>query len=191
MNLFVCLQLRILGRIRARCIDKIEDDHIFNLGLPRKLSFLWVDDFPLFLPNEETGKLESSHHPFTAPKASQADLVYSEPSKVIGQNFDLVINGREIGGGSIRIVDHELQRYIFHDILQSQSASMDYFMEALRSGCPPHGGFAIGLDRLMALICQEASLREVIAFPKSAHGKDLMANSPGPVEAQVKKLYHI
>lgn len=150
-----------------------------------------MDDFPLFLPNEETGQLESSHHPFTAPKANQTELVYSAPETVIGQNFDLVINGREIGGGSIRIVDHELQRYIFHDILKSQTASMDYFMEALRSGCPPHGGFAIGLDRLMALICQEPSIRDVIAFPKAAHGKDLMANSPGSVDAAVKKLYHI
>ncbi len=152
-----------------------------------------MDDFPLFLPNEETGQLESSHHPFTAPKSGQTELVYSAPEQVIGQNFDLVINGREIGGGSIRIVDHDLQRYIFEEVLASgqTTASMDYFMEALCSGCPPHGGFAIGLDRLLALICQEPSIRDVIAFPKAAHGKDLMANSPGPVEAAVKKLYHI
>lgn len=151
-----------------------------------------MDEFPLFLLNGKTGQLESSHHPFTAPKASQKELVYSAPADVIGQNFDLVINGREIGGGSIRIIDHELQRYIFADILKSnQSATMEYFMQALQSGCPPHGGFAIGLDRLLTLICQESSIRDVIAFPKAAQGKDLMADSPGPVDPQVKKLYHI
>lgn len=172
-------------------MDLIEQDRISNQGHPRKLAFLWVNDFPLFLPNEETGILESSHHPFTAPKASQIDMVYSEPSKVIGQNFDLVINGREIGGGSIRIFDHELQRYILRNILKCDSSAMEYFMEALKSGCPPHGGFAIGLDRLMTLICQENSIRDVIAFPKSAQGKDLMASSPGPVDPEIKKLYHI
>ncbi|KAJ6224126.1 hypothetical protein RDWZM_002671 [Blomia tropicalis] len=183
--------LRLLGRIRASCIDLIENDLVLKSKLPRKLSILWIDDFPLFLPNEETNQLESSHHPFTAPKPSQSDLVYTDPSKVIGQNFDLVINGHEIGGGSIRIVDHELQRYILQDILKCNASSLFYFMEALNSGCPPHGGFAIGLDRLMALVCQEMSIRDVIAFPKAAHGKDLMANSPAPVEEHVQQIYHI
>lgn len=183
--------LRLLGRIRASCIDLIENYLVLKSKLPRKLSILWIDDFPLFLPNEETNQLESSHHPFTAPKPSQSDLVYTDPSKVIGQNFDLVINGHEIGGGSIRIVDHELQRYILQDILKCNASSLFYFMEALNSGCPPHGGFAIGLDRLMALVCQEMSIRDVIAFPKAAHGKDLMANSPAPVEEHVQQIYHI
>ena len=183
--------MSLLGRIRAGCVNQIETDRVLNHGHPKKISFLWVYNFPLFLPNEETGTLKSSHHPFTAPKESQINLIYSDPSKVIGQNFDLVINGQEIGGGSIRIHDHRLQEYIFTDILKSDPSSMNYFIEALKCGCPPHGGFAIGLDRLMALICEESSIRDVIAFPKAAQGKDLMANSPSPIDTSVKKLYHI
>ena len=181
---------RLLGRIRASCIDRIENENIKN-GAKRKLCFVWIEDFPLFLKDEETGKLESSHHPFTAPKSYHKDLLYDRPEDVIGENFDLVINGREIGGGSIRITDGNMQEYVLKDILGCDSQSLDYFMEALKSGAPPHGGFAIGLDRLVALICNENSIRDVIAFPKSAHGKDLMANSPSPISDDVRKLYNL
>lgn len=180
--------LRILGTIRAYCVDLIENDRI-SRGYERKLSFLWVHDFPLFTLNHENGQLESSHHPFTAPIPAHNELVYTKPLEVIGQSFDLVINGREIGGGSIRIESSKLQNYIMEKLLKIDTNTMKYFLEALEHGCPPHGGFAIGLDRLLALICNEPSLRDVIAFPKSANGKDLMTGSPCIINEHTKRLY--
>lgn len=185
---------RILGRIRAMCIDQVERHRVDVLGEPPKFACLWVVDFPLFLRDETTGQLEPSHHPFTAPKNPEdSELIYAgRAHEVMGQNFDLVINGVELGGGSIRITDHVLQRYILEQVLGcDNNSSLEYFFEALSSGCPPHGGFAIGLDRLMALLLGESTLREVIAFPKAAHGKDLMAGSPGPISAAVKSMYHV
>ncbi|XP_027195105.1 aspartyl-tRNA synthetase, mitochondrial [Dermatophagoides pteronyssinus] len=187
--------LDILGRIRAHCIDMVENDRLSKLGDnsdgQRKLSFCWVYDFPLFAMDPQTGQLKPEHHPFTAPKPEDQSLIYTDPANCTGQSFDLVINGREIGGGSIRIHSAELQSYILNDLLKCKSKSMDYFIEALQCGCPPHGGFAIGIDRLIALICQQPSLRDVIAFPKSAQGKDLMSGSPGQISITTKQLYHL
>ncbi|UXI17842.1 replication protein A [Sarcoptes scabiei] len=178
--------LEILGQIRAKCVDSIENDRL-SRGHSRKLSFVWIYDFPLF--TNEDGILKSTHHPFTAP--TDLNQLYQDPSKALGQSFDLVINGREIGGGSIRISSAEVQKFILDDILRCDSRSMEYFLEALKSGCPPHGGFAIGLDRLIALICQANSIRDVIAFPKSANGKDLMSGSPCPINLKTKQFYNL
>lgn len=156
-----------------------------------ELAFVWITDFPLFLPKESGNGLESSHHPFTAPQSQDKELIYSKPESVLGQHYDLVVNGQEVGGGSIRIHDHKLQEYIIKDILKENIDSMQYFLNALRSGCPPHGGIALGLDRLISIMCSTNSIRDVIAFPKSANGKDFMVGSPTPIPDSVKQLYHL
>ena len=155
-----------------------------------QLAFVWITDFPLFLPTETNG-VESAHHPFTAPQTHHNQLLYSEPLSVLGQHYDLVLNGVEVGGGSIRIHDYKVQEYVLKEILKEDVESMQYFLEALRSGCPPHGGIALGLDRLISIMCATESIRDVMAFPKSAHGKDLMAGSPTPIPDSVRKLYYL
>jgi aspartyl-tRNA synthetase len=118
--------------------------------------FLWVEDFPLFLPSEEdsaTG-LESAHHPFTQPHPEDLELIYTDPLKIRGLHYDLVLNGFEIGGGSIRIHDAKLQEFVLKDILGEDTATLSHLLEALSYGCPPHGGIALGLDRLIAILCQ-------------------------------------
>lgn len=142
---------------------------------------------------------ESTHHPFTAPIEEHKDLVYTAPDKVIGQHYDLVLNGREVGGGSIRIHDSHLQEYIIKQVLKlsddadnsSSGSSMDYFLEALKMGCPPHGGIALGLDRLMAHFCGSNSIREVIAFPKSSEARCPMSGAPSPVSPKTLAHYHL
>lgn len=147
-------------------------------------------DFPLFLRDEQ-GKLESAHHPFTSPKLDQISLVREKPLEVTGEHFDLVLCGEEIGGGSLRIHDAGLQEYVLREVLQEDVSEMKYFMEALRFGCPPHGGIALGVDRLLALICDANSIRDVMAFPKSSQGNDLMSGAPSSISAHVKRLYDI
>lgn len=165
--------------------------------------FLWVYEFPLFLPEDEVKeeddgsgrkKWTSCHHPFTAPRESDRGLVYTDPGKVTGEHFDLVLNGEEVGGGSIRINDPVLQKYVLNNVLQIPDIEerMDYFFQALSSGCPPHGGIALGLDRLMTAISPFAqSIRDVIAFPKSSQGRDLLTGAPSELDARTRSLYHL
>lgn len=169
--------------------------------------FVWVHEFPLFLPadgtagKEETDgagseeqKWQSCHHPFTAPRESDRGLVYTDPGKMVGEHFDLVLNGEEVGGGSIRINDPVLQKYVLCNVLGISDAAdkMCYFFEALESGCPPHGGIALGLDRLMAIISPYAqSIRDVIAFPKSSDCRDLMTGAPSELDQRTRSLYHL
>ncbi|KAI1290343.1 Aspartate--tRNA ligase, mitochondrial [Halotydeus destructor] len=160
-----------------------------NDGRP---AFLWVHAFPLFFANEEDPSiLESAHHPFTAPIQGHLEKLYTDPLNVTGQHFDLVLNGQEVGGGSIRINDASMQRHVLETVLGEDVSKMNYFLEALESGCPPHGGLAIGLDRLVATICGANSIRDVIAFPKSSDCKDLMSEAPSEIDDKSKKLYHI
>ncbi|XP_071820809.1 aspartate--tRNA ligase, mitochondrial-like isoform X2 [Apostichopus japonicus] len=183
-----------LGFLRLQCADILEDQ-----GVPLRDSdsfqFLWVEDFPLFLPNEETlpegTVLESAHHPFTAPVSGEEELIYTDPLKVRGQHYDLVLNGVEVAGGSIRIHDANLQRHIIENILKEDSSELTHLLQALDSGCPPHGGIAIGFDRFIALLCGESTIREVIAFPKTTEGNDLMSGSPSPVPSEDLARYHV
>lgn len=179
-----------MGRIRADCVKIIEKSKETE-SEDLKLSFVWIVDFPLFLPKDNSELLESTHHPFTAPKSTDTHILYSNPEKVLGEHFDLVLNGQEVGGGSMRIHDHKMQEYVLKEILEEDIDSMQYFLDALRSGCPPHGGIALGLDRLISIMCNSDSIRDVMAFPKSAHGKDLMAGSPTAISNDVKKLYNL
>jgi len=201
-------QGKLLGRVRVEVAKTLS-----TAGYPiydnEDPCFLWVHEFPLFLPTDETGvkegadragseaeeqKWTSCHHPFTAPRESDRGLVYTEPGKVIGEHFDLVLNGEEVGGGSIRINDAALQKYVLCSVLGLADAAdkMSYFFDALESGCPPHGGIALGLDRLMALISPYAqSIRDVIAFPKSSDCRDLMTGAPCELDQRTRSLYHL
>uniref|UniRef100_W5MS75 Aspartyl-tRNA synthetase 2, mitochondrial n=1 Tax=Lepisosteus oculatus TaxID=7918 RepID=W5MS75_LEPOC len=180
-----------LGKLRLHCAELLEARGV-GIRDPSAFHFLWVVDFPLFLPKEdEPGQLESAHHPFTAPHPLDADLLYSQPHKVRGQHYDLVLNGCEIGGGSIRIHNAKLQQYVLEETLKEDKGLLSHLIEALESGAPPHGGIALGLDRLISIIVGAASIRDVIAFPKSFRGHDLMSNAPDFVPAEDLKPYHI
>ncbi|XP_077309376.1 aspartate--tRNA ligase, mitochondrial isoform X1 [Lithobates pipiens] len=180
-----------LGKLRLDVASRLEECGVF-LRDPKSFHFLWVVDFPLFLPKEDhVEDLESAHHPFTAPHSDDMDLLYTEPAKVRGQHYDLVLNGNEIGGGSIRIHSAELQRWVLQDVLKEDVGLLSHLLEALESGAPPHGGIALGLDRLIAIIVGAPSIRDVIAFPKSFRGHDLMSNAPDYVSPEKLKPYHI
>ncbi|XP_055296387.1 aspartate--tRNA ligase, mitochondrial isoform X3 [Sitodiplosis mosellana] len=181
-----------LGKIRLELIEAIgeiksqpKNDDVYE--------FLWIVDFPLFLPNEETGQLETVHHPFTAPHPDDMHLLESADTldQCRSMAYDLVLNGQEIGGGSIRIHNADLQRRILNDILKLDSDHLTHLIEALESGCPPHGGIALGIDRLISIMCKTNSIRDVIAFPKSAEGKDLLSNAPCQISNEELQLYHL
>lgn len=183
----------ILGRIRLECADLLKKRG--KLDIPSdQFNFLWVVDFPLMTYEEEHGRYVASHHPFTAPVAEDMELLDSDPKKVRGQHYDLVLNGVELGGGSIRIHQSDVQKRVFEDVLQIPSDVVEsrfgYMLEAFKYGAPPHGGIAFGLDRLVMILCGMASIREVIAFPKTQKGQCLMTESPSPVtDKQLKELH--
>jgi aspartyl-tRNA synthetase len=161
---------------------------------PKRFDFLWVVEFPLLAFDKEQNRWYSSHHPFTAPVAEDVPLLKNEPKKVRGQHYDIVVNGVELGGGSIRIHQPAVQQTIFEDILQispeETQLRFGYMLEAFKYGAPPHGGIALGFDRLIAILCGSPSIRDVIAFPKTAKGTCLMTESPAPVTPrQLKELY--
>src|SRR5207302_8223474 len=134
------------------------------------------------------------HHPFTSPMDEDLDRLENEPGKVRAKAYDLVLNGSEIGGGSIRIHDPALQSRVFTRLgITDEEAKMrfGFFLEALEYGTPPHGGIALGLDRIVAILAGEASIREVIAFPKTANAIDLMAGAPSPVDAKQLRDLHL
>jgi aspartyl-tRNA synthetase len=150
-------------------------------------AFLWVTDFPLMEYDEEAGRAVSMHHPFTAPHPDDVDQLEEDPTQVQARAYDLVLNGNEIGGGSIRIHTRETQMKVFDVLGIDEEEAQDRFgflLDALRYGAPPHGGIALGLDRLVMLLAGADSLRDVIAFPKTQSGKEPMVQSPDWVDPE-------
>ncbi len=175
-------QLRLLLAQREDLIDQ------------SKFEFLWVVDFPLFEWSEAEERHVSMHHPFTSPHPKDISLLSDKPEAVKAQAYDLVLNGSEIGGGSIRIHDQKLQRRIFELLKISDEDARErfgFFLEALEHGTPPHGGIALGLDRIIAILAGESSIRDVIAFPKTAAAIDQMSGAPSSVDRHQLKQLHI
>jgi len=183
----------ILGKIRLYCADVLKGQG--KLVIPAdQFNFLWVIEFPLLGFDREQNRWYSSHHPFTAPVTEDIPLLKSDPKKVRGQHYDVVVNGVELGGGSIRIHQPDVQKTIFEELLQispeETKLRFGYMLDAFKYGAPPHGGIALGFDRLIAILCGTPSIRDVIAFPKTAKGTCLMTDSPSQVSPkQLRDLY--
>ncbi|OFV83855.1 MAG: aspartate--tRNA ligase [Acidobacteria bacterium RIFCSPHIGHO2_01_FULL_67_28] len=176
----------VIGALRSHVAQEL------NLIPAGKWNFLWVTDFPLFEWSPAEKRWVSSHHPFTAPADEDLDKLESDPGRACSKAYDLVLNGWELGSGSIRIHRQDVQQRIFRVLGLSDEEAKErfgFFLEALTYGTPPHGGIALGLDRVVALLCGEKSLREVIAFPKTTQAQDLMADAPARVaDAQLDEL---
>ncbi|CAO3564387.1 unnamed protein product [Mortierella alpina] len=189
----------LMGKVRLDLAAALQSKGMLELP-SSQYNFLWVEGFPLFSPPENasedtaSNRLAATHHPFTAPVAEDLPLLHRQPEKVRGQHYDLVLNGVEIGGGSIRIHSPKLQTFVFEEVLKMtplESSRFSHLIDALSFGCPPHGGLALGFDRMMAILCETPSIRDVIAFPKSASGRDLVVGSPSALTEQQLNEYKI
>jgi aspartyl-tRNA synthetase len=184
----------ILGRLRLEAVALLQKRGKLTVRHD-DWQFLWVIDFPLMTHDEAENRYVATHHPFTAPVPEDVPFLESNPKAVRGQHYDVVLNGMELGGGSIRIHQPALQKKIFEEVLKIPQDVVEsrfgYMLKAFTYGAPPHGGIAFGLDRMCALLCGTTSIRDVIAFPKTQKGQDLMAQSPTPVTARQLKELHI
>jgi aspartyl-tRNA synthetase len=184
----------ILGKIRLYCADVLKGQG--KLTIPAdQFNFLWVIEFPLLGFDREQNRWYSSHHPFTAPVTEDIPLLKTDPKKVRGQHYDVVVNGVELGGGSIRIHQPDVQKTIFEELLaippEETKLRFGYMLDAFKYGAPPHGGIALGFDRLIAILCGTPSIRDVIAFPKTAKGTCLMTDSPSQVSPKQLRDLHL
>jgi aspartyl-tRNA synthetase len=178
---------KVLGALRLLFRDRL------NLAEKDTIALAWVLDFPMFHWNEEEKRWEAEHHPFTMPKEADLPKLDSDPGSVLSDAYDLVINGIELGSGSIRIHRSDIQRKVFERIGLSEAeikGRFGHLLEAFEYGAPPHGGIATGIDRTVAILAGTTSIREVIAFPKTASATDMMFRSPSPIsEAQLRELH--
>nr|POF02581.1 aspartate--trna ligase, mitochondrial [Quercus suber] len=191
-----------IGNLRLALHKAAVEQGLFSP--PEGFEFLWITDFPLFSPSSDkasepgqggTAGLSSTHHPFTAPKtAADIDLLLTDPLAVKGDHYDLVVNGVELGGGSRRIHVAEMQELVMRNVLGMNDERMkdfEHLLEVLRAGCPPHAGIALGFDRLIAMMLGKDSVRDVIAFPKSGKGEDLLVKSPTKMVQSQLDTYHL
>tara|TARA_R110002072_G_scaffold29809_9_gene93756 strand:+ start:168 stop:1922 length:1755 start_codon:yes stop_codon:yes gene_type:complete len=189
----ICILSGDTNKVRAQ-LSALRMEMAERLGLRKNNEFapLWVVDFPLLELDEETGHYHAMHHPFTSPKPGQLELLDSKPGEVKANAYDLVLNGNEIGGGSIRIHDKEIQAIMLKKLGFSDEeakAQFGFLMDAFEYGAPPHGGIAFGLDRLVAILGGQETIRDFIAFPKNNSGRDVMIDSPARIDdAQLKEL---
>src|SRR5690606_38702924 len=161
---------------------------------PDEFAPLWAVDFPLLELDEESGRYHAMHHPFTSPKPGQLELLERDPAAVKANAYDLVLNGNEIGGGSIRIHDKRAQQTLFGHLGFSPEQAREQFgflMDAFQYGAPPHGGIAFGLDRLVAILGGQESIRDFIAFPKNNNGRDVMIDAPAAIDSDQLGELHI
>ncbi|WP_136467778.1 aspartate--tRNA ligase [Flagellimonas onchidii] len=190
----ICVLSGTINETRAQ-LSALRMELAERLGLrkPDEFAPLWVIDFPLLELDEETGTYHAMHHPFTSPKPGQLELLETEPGKVKANAYDLVLNGNEIGGGSIRIHDKEIQATMFKHLgftPEEAKAQFGFLMDAFQYGAPPHGGIAFGLDRLVAILGGQETIRDFIAFPKNNSGRDVMIDAPATIdEEQLKELH--
>jgi aspartyl-tRNA synthetase len=178
----------VLGRMRLH-VAKLE-----NLLSPTDFRFAWVTEFPLFEWDGDEKRWNAMHHPFTSPRPEDVPLLETDPGKTRARAYDLALNGSEIAGGSIRIHQPEVQKQMFRLLGISDEdakARFGFFLESLEYGTPPHGGIAFGLDRIVAILAGESSIREVMAFPKTAQAADLMSDAPSAVDAKQLRELHI
>ncbi len=171
----------ILGRVRLDVAQLLVKRDRLTID-PSDYKFLWVIEFPLMLFDQDQSRFIASHHPFTAPVEEDIPLLDSDPEKVRGQHYDLVLNGVELGGGSIRIHQPDIQKKVFEDVLKIEpdvvESRFGYMLKAFEYGAPPHGGIAFGLDRMVTILAGRSSIRDVIAFPKNQKGQEMMTGSP-------------
>ena len=189
----ICVLSGDANKVRSQ-LSALRMELATRLGLRKNTEFapLWVIDFPLLELDQETGHYHAMHHPFTSPKPGQLELLETDPGAVRANAYDLVLNGNEIGGGSIRIHDKETQATMFKHLgftPEEAKAQFGFLMDAFQYGAPPHGGIAFGLDRLVAILGGQETIRDFIAFPKNNSGRDVMIDAPAPIDAtQLKEL---
>ena len=189
----ICVLSGKTNEVRAQLSAlRMELAERLNLRNPKEFAPLWVTDFPLLEWDEDTQSYHAMHHPFTAPKSEQISLLDSDPAAVKADAYDLVLNGNEIGGGSIRIHDKTTQALMFKHLgftEEEAKSQFGFLMNAFEYGAPPHGGIAFGLDRLVAILGGQETIRDFIAFPKNNSGRDVMIDAPAPIDkAQLDEL---